>query len=156
MSAIISVSVLLLCIVGSFTFFNPRLTDSQIKEKVDFIKKNLKLRQTQQEVATILGKDYFIANDNGDIENGSDSFWKYRFYMEKGYTSQLEDHQIDEQGLRSRKVGVELFIGWKEERVYFYSISYVQGKENDLTFYLVNPDGSTSEETTRNQQAPVE
>ena len=121
------------------------VSEISIEDKVEELKKSLKLGLTQSAVKNMLGEHYISVNDNGDIENGSDEFWKYSFFKSEDYTPP-NSHEIDEQGLKQGKVGVDLFIGWKDEKIHFYSISYPKNDKSYIYFYIVNPDGSSYEQ----------
>jgi hypothetical protein len=56
--------------------------------------------------------------------------------------------------LRGRKTGANLFIGWKEKKLYYYSITYVQGEKNDIVFFLMRSNGTVSQETLGVQPPP--
>ncbi len=117
-----------------------------ILNKVNELKEKLRLGLTQEEVKSLFMDDYEIANDNGDLENGSDSYWKYSFFKEPGYNRvDIPDHVIDQEGLKNNKVGVSLFIGWKENKLHMYSIAYVDPKDKQVYLYVMNPDGTNSE-----------
>lgn len=107
--------------------------DRMILNKVNELKEKLRLGLTQEEVKSLFMDDYEIANDNGDLENGSDSYWKYSFFKEPGYNRvDIPDHVIDQEGLKNNKVGVSLFIGWKENKLHMYSIAYVDPKDKQV------------------------
>ncbi|MEK8128161.1 stalk domain-containing protein [Paenibacillus filicis] len=119
-------------------------TDKEVSDKVNEIKKILKVGMTQAEVKSLLKESYKIVDDNGDLENGSDSYWKYNYFTAPGYThDDLPDHVIDEEGLKARNIGLSLFVGWKKEKIHLFTISYVRG--NDLYLFIMNPDGTYSE-----------
>lgn len=114
-----------------------------VTKKINEIKEKLKVGLTKEEVAALFQEKYKIAHDNGDLENGSDSFWKYDFFKEPGYNREdIPDHVADEEGLQNKKIGASLFIGWKENTLHFYSISYVNPKDRQVYFFGVHSDGT--------------
>jgi hypothetical protein len=125
-------------------------SDQQIRETVASLKGKLKLGMTQVQVKEQIGSDYSVVDDNGDLENGADEYWSFSYFKKQGYVPKDPEYVVDQAGLRSRKVGVKLFLAWKEKRLYLYTISYVQGEQNDVIFYMMNPDGSDREENLTN------
>ncbi|WP_035300794.1 hypothetical protein [Brevibacillus thermoruber] len=128
--------------------------EEDVLQTVARIKANVKIGSSKQEVASLFGDRYVLVDDQGDLENGCEEFWLYRFFTEEDYQPSVPDHVIDEEGIRSGKVGAAFFIGWKDERVYLYTIAYLQGPNHDLHFYsnvngtiedeIMNPDGTTT------------
>lgn len=126
--------------------------EEEVLQTVARIKDNVTIGSTKQEVAALFGDRYVLVDDQGDLENGCDEFWLYRFFTEEDYQSSVPDHVIDQEGIRSGKVGAAFFIGWKDERVYLYTIAYLQGPNRNLHVYsnvngtraeeILNPDGS--------------
>ncbi|UKS29682.1 copper amine oxidase N-terminal domain-containing protein [Paenibacillus sp. HWE-109] len=119
--------------------------ERMIIEKINEIKEKLKLGLTKEKVKSLFREQLELADVNGDLENGSDSYWKYNFFKDPNYTGALPDHVPDEEGLKNKKIGANLFIGWKNNELYLYSISYFNPKANKVYMYLLNPDGSTSD-----------
>jgi hypothetical protein len=128
--------------------------DAAILQKVEEIKESLRIGLTQDEVLKRINGSPTIVDDNGDLESGADEFWNYSFFRQEGYAPKEPLYVVDEEGLRGRKTGANLFIGWKEKKLYFYSITYVQGEKNDIVFFLMRSNGTVSEETLGVQQAP--
>ncbi|OXM87548.1 stalk domain-containing protein [Paenibacillus rigui] len=125
--------------------------DQNINKKVNEIKEKLRLGLTQQEVQGLLADKHENAYNNGDLENGSDSYWKYYLFRDPDYTAKdLPDHVIDEEGLKNKKIGAYLFIGWKNNKLHLFSISYVNPKDNKIYLFILNPDGTTSENPVSN------
>ncbi len=122
----------------------PMVKDDEILATVMKIKNDLKIGMTKNDVIEVFGQNYILVDDNGDLENGLDEHWKYPFFQEKEYHPSVPDYVVDEEGLRSRKIGVSLFIGWKNEQVSLYSITYVMGQNNEIYMY-VNQNGTTEE-----------
>ncbi len=128
--------------------------DAAILQKVEEIKESLRIGLTQDKVLKRINGSPTIVDDNGDLESGADEFWNYSFFRQEGYAPKEPFYVVDEEGLRGRKTGANLFIGWKEKKLYFYSITYVQGEKNDIVFFLMRSNGTVSEETLGVQQAP--
>ncbi|MCP3776597.1 hypothetical protein NLX71_25460 [Paenibacillus sp. MZ04-78.2] len=118
-------------------------SDEKISKQVNYIKSSLKLGMTQEEVTSLFGDKFIDVEDNGDLENGGDSFWLYRFFKQDDYKSPFPDYVVDKDGLKERKVGADLFIAWKNKKIHLYSVSYVQGTE--VHQYVVRPDGTKEE-----------
>ncbi|WP_088832233.1 hypothetical protein [Paenibacillus tyrfis] len=117
-------------------------SDEKISKQVNYIKSSLKLGMTQEEVTSLFGDRFIDVEDNGDLENGGDSFWLYSFFKQDDYKSAFPDYVVDKDGLKERKVGADLFIAWKNKKVHLYSVSYVQGSDNQVHQYVVKPDGT--------------
>ncbi|NEW04787.1 copper amine oxidase N-terminal domain-containing protein [Paenibacillus sp. SYP-B3998] len=125
--------------------------DQMIIKKVNEVKEKLKLGLTQEEVQALFKEKYELAQGNGDLENGSDAYWKYNFFKEPGYSRpDIPDHIVDEDGLKTKKIGAYLFIGWKNNKTHLYSISYVNPKDNRVYLFVMNPDGTTSDSPVSN------
>ncbi|SCW52459.1 hypothetical protein SAMN04487970_101299 [Paenibacillus tianmuensis] len=120
-------------------------SDEKISKQVNYMKSNLKLGMTQEEVRSLLGDKFIDVEDNGDLENGGDSFWLYSFFKQDDYKSPFPDYVVDKDGLKERKVGADLFIAWKNKKVHLYSISYVHGSDNQVHQYVIRPDGTKEE-----------
>ncbi|MEI7024218.1 hypothetical protein WBG83_00755 [Paenibacillus sp. y28] len=118
-----------------------------VLKKVDEMKGKLKLGLTREEVQAILGAKLEQADDNADLENGSDSYSKYTFFNSSGYDRQdIPDHVIDEDGLKTNKIGAALFIGWKNQKLHLYSIAYIHPKDKQIHLLLLHPDGKLTDE----------
>jgi len=121
--------------------------DQLIMKQVHEIKEKLKVGLSQEEVQKLFKEEHEIAHDNGDLENGSDSYWKYSFFKEPGYMRKdIPDHVIDEEGLKNKKLGAYLFIGWKNNTLHMYSVSYVNPKDNKIYLLVMSPDGKMTDE----------
>jgi hypothetical protein len=121
--------------------------DQMIITKINEIKEKLKLGLTKEVVQALYKEKFEIAHDNGDLENGSDSYWKYNFFKDSGYNREegIPDHVIDEEGLKNKKIGAYLFMGWKDNKLHMYSISYVNPKDNQVYLFSMSPDGTISD-----------
>ncbi|NOU93732.1 copper amine oxidase N-terminal domain-containing protein [Paenibacillus sp. LMG 31456] len=120
--------------------------DQLIHNKMNEIKKKLKLGLTKEEAQALFEEKFEIAHDNGDSEDGSDSYWKYNFFKESGYNrGDIPDHVIDEIGLKDKKIGAYLFIEWKNNQLFLYSIAYVNPKDNRVYLFVMSPDGTISD-----------
>jgi hypothetical protein len=100
---------------------------------------------SQSHVIQLLGDGYSLVDDNGDLaESGGNEFWNFSYFKDSSYQPSSPLYVVDEQGLKQRKVGINLFIGWNNKSLFFYSISYIQG--NNIHFYIVQRDGTSSED----------
>lgn len=120
-----------------------------IAGKMKEIKNKLKLGLSKEEVHALFSEKFEIAQ-NSDSENGSDSYWKYEYfkasdYNREDYVPTHADHVIDEEGLINRKIGAFLYIEWKNNELYMYSISYVNPKDNKVYLYILNNDSTISD-----------
>ena len=123
--------------------------DQKVIDKMKEIKKKLKLGLTKEEVQALFNEKFEIAH-NSDSENGSDSYWKYEYfktsdYNRKDYFPVNDDQSIDHDGLINKKLGAFLYIEWKKNELYMYSISYVNPKDNKVYLYLMKNDGTSSD-----------
>ncbi len=126
--------------------------DEEIKATVDNIKQNVKGGLTKQQLIKLYGEVYEVVNDGGDLFeslNASDEYWSYSFHKTYYYSPKDPLYVVDTEGLRNRYVGANLFIGWKNDKVSFYSITYVLGMNNDVHFYALNSDGSIIEKIVK-------
>ncbi|EGL18288.1 stalk domain-containing protein [Paenibacillus sp. HGH0039] len=126
--------------------------DKQIAQKIAEIKEKLKPGLSREEVAARLQVKLENATDNGDVENGSDSFSKVDYFKEAGYERPegTPDHVIDYEGLNNKKVGASLFIGWKNDKLHFYSISYVNPADKKVHLFVVGLDGTSEDSPATN------
>ncbi|MCM3591421.1 hypothetical protein M4D58_12390 [Brevibacillus borstelensis] len=129
-------------------------SDEEIQNKVQEIKEALRIGLTQEEVKKRIQAPYNVVDDNGDLENGADEFWNISFFKQEGYVPEEPEYVVDETGLKARKVGLNLFIGWKEKKLYMYSIQYVQGEKNDIYFYMMRPNGTVGMEILNERPSP--
>lgn len=129
------------------------LRDVNIRQKVDEIKAALRIGLTQAEVLGRIPGVYSVVDDGGDLENGADEHWSISFFRQPDYVPEVPGHVIDEEGLESGRVGANLFISWKEKKLYLYSITYVQGPDNEIHFYWMRPNGTVGLERL-NEKAP--
>ncbi|WP_019121844.1 hypothetical protein [Brevibacillus massiliensis] len=121
-------------------------SDQEIAEKVDELKQQMQIGMTQEQVKELLGPpDYVVQRESGDIEKANE-FWNYSYFKQTGYEPAQSGFTVDEEGLRTRKVGANLFLSWtwKEQKLHQFSLSYAKGK--DVMLYSVNPDGTVKEE----------
>ncbi|MGG4499012.1 hypothetical protein [Brevibacillus reuszeri] len=107
---------------------------NEVTNTVEKIKNEVKIGLTMNEMKELYGSNYIVVNDNGDLENGNDEHWKYRLLGDPNYKPTSADHEIDEEGILSGKAGVELFIGWKDEKITLFTISYL-GADKHIHFY---------------------
>jgi hypothetical protein len=128
--------------------------DQAILKKINEIKTKLKLGLTKEEVGALFTEKFEIAQ-NSDSDNGSDSYWKYEYFKVPGYNREdyfpdHADHAIDHEVLINKKIGAYLYIEWKNNKLYMYSISYVNPKDNQAYLFAVQPDGSTADDPVNN------
>lgn len=121
-------------------------SDEEIEEKVSLLKRQMKLGLTQEQVKKLVGSDYVVVDDNGDLEDGADEYWNYSFFKQPGYVPANPAYVVDQEGLRKRMVGANLFLAWKEKKLYLFTISYVNGDKDEVIFYINNPDGMIKQE----------
>lgn len=120
-----------------------------IAEKMKEIKQKLKLGLTKEEVQALFSEKFEEAQ-NSDSENGSDSYWKYEYfkasdYNREDYIPAHADQVIDEEGLINQKIGAFLYMEWKNNKLYRYTISYVKPKDHKVYLYIMNNDGTISD-----------
>nr|WP_243767801.1 stalk domain-containing protein [Paenibacillus agricola] len=123
--------------------------DQIVIEKMNEIKKKLNLGITKEEVQALFIEKFETAH-NSDSEDGSDSYWKYEYFKVSGYNREdyfpdHADHAIDHDGLINKKIGAYLYIEWKNNKLYMYSISYVNPKDNQVYLFVMSPDGTVSD-----------
>lgn len=118
-------------------------TENEVNDIVEKMKNEVKIGLTMDEIKGLYGVNYILVNDNGDLENGNDEHWKYRLLGDANYKPTSPDHVIDEEGILSGKAGVELFIGWKNEKITLFTITYL-GTDKHIHFYS-NVDGKIKE-----------
>ncbi|UFJ39798.1 hypothetical protein LOK74_17340 [Brevibacillus humidisoli] len=152
---IVGISAILVIYYLTTIFDQPLLSqgkeairDEEVLKKVAGIQNNVKMGLSEEEVIDLFGDDYVLVDHNGDLETGLDQYWKYRFYKDENYHPSVPDHVIDEDGLRSGMIGVELLIGWKDKHVSLYTIAYTQEPYQDLYFF-VNDKGMIREEVMK-------
>lgn len=110
------------------------ISANDVINEVEKIKNEVKIGLTMNEIKQLYGSNYRLVNDNGDLENGNDEHWTYRFLGDVNYKPAGPDHMIDEEGMLSGKAGVELFIGWKNEKITLFTITYL-GNDKHIHFY---------------------
>ncbi|WP_091170251.1 stalk domain-containing protein [Paenibacillus sp. 1_12] len=123
--------------------------DQMIIEEMNEIKDKLKLGLTKEEVQALFIEKFEIAH-NSDSEDGSDSYWKYEYFKVSGYNREdyfpdHADYAIDHDGLINKKIGAYLYMEWKDNKLYMYSISYVNPKDNQVYIFVMSPDGTISD-----------
>ncbi|USG66209.1 hypothetical protein NDK47_02420 [Brevibacillus ruminantium] len=131
-------------IIGGSSQVNQSAKENDVIHVVTTMKDTVKIGLSKNEIKKIYGNDYILVNHNGDLENEEDEYWMYRLLSDPEYKSNVPDHVIDREGFRSGKIGVQLFIGWKNERISLYTIQYL-GKDNNLYMYG-NVNGEISED----------
>ncbi|MNC21550.1 hypothetical protein D3C75_695330 [compost metagenome] len=104
---------------------------------------------TKEEVQTLFTEKFEIAQ-NSDSEDGSDAYWKYEYFKVAGYDRQdyfpdHADHVIDYDALVNQQLGAYLYMEWKNNKLYLYSIAYVNPKDNQVHLYVMSHDGSISD-----------
>lgn len=137
--------------IGSSSPVNQSEKENDVTQVVTKMKDTVKIGLTMNEIKQIYGTNYTLVNDNGDLENGNDEHWMYRFLSDPTYKSNVPDYVIDADGFRDGKIGVQLFIGWKNEQITLYSITYI-GDDNQLYFYS-NVNGKITEEIIKSEES---
>ncbi|MGG1600706.1 hypothetical protein [Paenibacillus naphthalenovorans] len=113
-------------------------TDRKID--VDYIKQNLKMNMSQDEVKKLLGSSYT------EVTNAMEGnkMWRYDIGTKQGYNYQGEMDSIDMDGLINGSVTIQLFVDWSEEKtVNHYSFLYL--KDGKIYEYRVFEDGQVKE-----------
>ncbi|MGP4038797.1 hypothetical protein ACTWP4_02635 [Gracilibacillus sp. D59] len=113
---------------------------------IEFIKNELKIGMTEQEVKELLGEP---SKTGGDAKN-ADPLWLYNIRPVKGYYFEgpFENPEIidalDTEGLKNREVDIILFLSWKEGKVDYISANYTDG-QGDIKEYRLFEDGTIKE-----------
>ncbi|NGP44977.1 copper amine oxidase N-terminal domain-containing protein [Bacillaceae bacterium SIJ1] len=115
--------------------------EENILQKMEDIKRAIAPGMTQEEVREALDVDLQPVSDNGDVEDGSDSFSGANIFAVPGYKSDLPGHIIDKEGLLNEQLGIDLFIAWKEGQLNFYSLAYVNPVDDQVYLYILRRNG---------------
>ncbi|MFM1655735.1 hypothetical protein ACI7RC_27090 [Brevibacillus sp. B_LB10_24] len=133
-------------------------SDEEIAEKVEELKQQIQIGMTQEQVKELLGPPDYVMEREGGSTEAANEFWNYSYLKQAGYEPDQSGSTVDEEGLRTGKVGVSLFLAWtwKESKLHQFSISYPKG--TDVLSYSANPDGTVKVEnlTHPNQQEKVD
>ncbi|MNR51151.1 hypothetical protein D3C85_1707820 [compost metagenome] len=66
-------------------------------------------------------------------------------YDRQDYFPDHADHVIDNDALVNKQLGAYLYMEWKNNKLYLYSIAYVNPKDNQVHLYVMSHDGSISD-----------
>ncbi|MCE0451217.1 MULTISPECIES: hypothetical protein [Brevibacillus] len=123
---------------------HPASDDQVIMETVDEIIDVLRVGMTQEQMKEKISIPYKVVDDyGGSGDDGTEEYWGYSILAKEGY--QRKDWtMIETEALLKRDVGLEMLVGWKDKKLHWYSVSYVQGK--DVYFFKLNSNGTVQEE----------
>ncbi|MFS0557621.1 hypothetical protein [Brevibacillus sp. 179-C9.3 HS] len=123
---------------------HPASDDQVIMETVDEIVDVLRVGITQDQIKDKISVPYTVMEDyGGSGDDGADEYWGYSILAKEGY--KREDWaMIETVGLLKRDVGLELLVGWKDKKLHWYTVSYVQGK--DVYLFKMNSNGTVNED----------
>ncbi|ENH95768.1 hypothetical protein J416_14273 [Gracilibacillus halophilus YIM-C55.5] len=113
---------------------------------IEFIKNELKIGMTEQEVKSLLGEP----SKTGSDAKNADPLWLYNIRPAKGYYFEgpFENPEIidavDTEGLKNREVDIILFLSWKEGEVDYISANYTNDN-GDVKGYRLFEDGTIKE-----------
>lgn len=100
---------------------------------LDYIKQNLKLGDTQEQVKMKFGSQYI---EYLSVLNGN-KVWRYNYVSDKNYT--FKGQYGDWEGLNSGRMKMQLFIDWTEEgTVGGFGIHY-KGEDGKIYEYVKKP-----------------
>ncbi|TQK62960.1 hypothetical protein FB479_104278 [Brevibacillus sp. AG162] len=128
--------------------------DEEIMRTVDEIVGFLRVGLTQDQMKEAISVPYTAMDDyGGGGDDGAEEYWGYSIFAKEGY--QRKDWaMIEGEGLLKRDVGLELLVGWKDKKLYWYSLSYVQGK--DVYLFKLNSNGTVQEDIVNVNQDGTE
>ncbi|MGF9906469.1 hypothetical protein [Brevibacillus porteri] len=118
--------------------------DQVIMETVDEIVDVLRVGMTQEQIKEKISVPYTVVEDyGGSGDDGADEYWGYSIFAKEGY-KRKDWAMIETEGLLKRDVGLELLVGWKDKKLHWYTVSYVQGK--DVYLFKMNSNGTVHED----------
>ncbi|WP_041749697.1 hypothetical protein [Brevibacillus brevis] len=123
---------------------HPASDDQVIMGTVDEIIDVLRVGMTQDQIKAKISFPYTVVDDyGGSGDDGTEEYWGYSILAKEGY--QRKDWtMIDTEALLKRDVGLAMLVGWKDKKLYWYTISYVQGKE--VYLFKLNSNGTVTED----------
>jgi hypothetical protein len=108
-----------------------------------FIKSNLSLSLTKQEVAGLLGTNFTTV----ELEHGV--CWRYNVGADTYETEVLDEvNETDYEAIKEGKINAILFIQWNEEVVDSYTIYYFEKDINTIKEYKLSSDGETYQQVS--------
>ncbi|NRS47705.1 hypothetical protein [Brevibacillus sp. HB2.2] len=118
--------------------------DQVIMETVDEIVGALRVGLTQEQIKEKISAPYTVVEDyGGSGDDGTEEYWGYSIFAKEGY--QRKDWtMIETEALLKRDVGLEMLVGWKDKKLHWYTVSYVQGK--DVYLLKLNSNGTIQED----------
>ncbi|GED56853.1 hypothetical protein ABER61_18335 [Brevibacillus formosus] len=123
---------------------HPASDDQVIMETVDGIVDVLRVGMTQDQMKEKISVPYTVVDDyGGSGDDGTEEYWGYSILAKEGY-KRKDWTLIETEALLKRDVGLEMLVGWKDKKLHWYSVSYVQGKE--VHFLKLNSNGTVQEE----------
>ncbi|MFF0828493.1 hypothetical protein ACFYU8_16595 [Brevibacillus sp. NPDC003359] len=123
---------------------HPASDDQAIMETVDEIVGVLRVGMTQDQIKDKVSMTYTAMDDYGaGGDDGADEYWGYSIFAKEGY-KRKDWAMIETEGLLKRDVGLELLVGWKDKKLHWYTVSYVQGK--DVYLFKMNSNGTVNED----------
>ncbi|WLD92997.1 hypothetical protein [Alkalihalobacillus sp. AL-G] len=116
--------------------------DTKQKITLEYIKEQLTINQSPQEVKTLLGNEYHQVI--GMMNNTQ--MWRYDIGTKDGYSFETEFDIVDEKGLNQKEVKIILFINWNSETnlTDYISAYYLNG--NNLCNYRMSSEGTVMDE----------
>ncbi|GGM32305.1 hypothetical protein GCM10011351_17960 [Paraliobacillus quinghaiensis] len=114
---------------------------------IDYIKENIKIGLTKEEVKTLIGDPDF---EGLNIETDNTT-WRYDIGGEDDYVTPLTEFEkengiidnVNIDGLMNNTINMQLFVGWYDDRVDHISCYYV--KNENINEYRVFNDGTVRE-----------
>ncbi|MBG9942168.1 hypothetical protein ABE237_12775 [Brevibacillus formosus] len=123
---------------------HPASDDQVIMGTVDEIIDVLRVGMTQDQIKAKISFPYTVVdNYGGSGDDGTEEYWGYSILAKEGY-QQKEWTMIDTEALLKRDVGLAMLVGWKDKKLYWYTISYVQGKK--VYLFKLNSNGTVTED----------
>lgn len=117
---------------------------AQVQIDIEFLKENLMLGMTKEEVADLCGQQY------EEVIDALDDLlvWRYDFpnIPEYHYTALENMDSADIEGLVDGNMRMQLFIGWgEEETVRNFSVLYTSEEDEHIYEYRIMIDGTVKE-----------
>jgi hypothetical protein len=123
---------------------NPMLKKgSKSIANMEEFKKKLKVALTENEVKKVLGNEYTTE------KSAVDGIWSWRFDFGTiggyAYDNQGNQNGADIHGMENGIIQAQLFIEWDaDNKVESYTLFYLDQKGEEIHYYYVQPDGSTT------------
>ncbi|WP_117149356.1 hypothetical protein [Paraliobacillus zengyii] len=128
------------------TTLEPQVNEQEID--IDFIKKEIKIGMTEQEIKELIGEP----SKKGTDAMNAEPLWLYNirdikdYYFEQpeGFEEYGIVDAVDTEGLQNNEVEILLFISWKEDRTDYISAAYTND-EGEIKNYRLFEDGTVKE-----------